>query len=175
MHTRPEDWYTTCHEDGAHLWMVPPAAGEVVAEELGRAIHKRSQNIHIVLIPRLMDYRWHRRLRRETTFLFEISVGTEGVWGYDMHEPLYMFVSLPLCRYKPWTLKRTRFVEDFCGVLRAVWKGPDAGRRYLLRQFFLRQGNLSTMSEGVVREMLHAPGWRPLPREEADRRERGGA
>lgn len=65
MHTRPEDWYTTCHENGAHLWMVPPAAGEVVTEELGRAIHKRSQNTHIVLIPHLMANRWWKKLRRE--------------------------------------------------------------------------------------------------------------
>ena len=175
VHTRPEDWYTTCHEDGAHLWMVPPAAGEVVAEELGRAIHKRSQNTHIVLIPRLMANRWWKKLRRETTFLFVVPVGTAEVWGEKMHEPLFMFVSLPLCRYKPWSLKGSRFVEDFCGLLRSVWDESDAGRRYLLRKFFVRERGLCALSEGVVRKMLHSPDWRPLPRKEADRRGRGGA
>ena len=170
IHSKAEDWFTTCHEDGSHLWMVPPAAGEVVAEELGRAIHKRSQNTHIILIPRLMVNRWMRKLRRETTCLFVIPVGTPGLWEKEMFEPLFMFISLPLCRYKPWTLKGSGFVEHFCGTLRSVWDGPDAGRRYLLRKFFIGQRRLDAMREDVVRELLHHPGWRPLPREEAGRR-----
>ena len=168
VHTRPEDWFTTCHESGCHLWFVPPAAGDAVAEELGRAIHKRSQNTHIIVIPRLMENRWGRKLRRESTFLFVIPVGTEGVWGVNMYEPLFMFVSLPLCRYKPWTLKGTRFVDEFCGTLRAVWEGPDARRRHLLRKLFVTERRLCSLSEGMVREVLRAPRWKPLPREVAE-------
>ena len=163
VHYDAEDWYTTCHQDGAHLWLVPPAAGDVVAEELGRAIHKRPTNYHIVLIPRLMKNRWYRKLCRESTFVFEIPIGTEGVWEASQLEPLVMFVSLPLCRYAPWTLKRTPFVENMCGLLRSVWEGPDMGRRHILRKFFVSQAGLDSLPESVVQQLLREPNWKPLP------------
>ena len=163
VHTHPEDWFTACHNAGAHLWLVPPAAGDVVAEELGRAIHKRPGNYHLVVIPRLMKNRWYRKLHRESTFVFEIPVEEDGIWDKSNHEPLILFVSLPLCRYAPWTLKRTPFVENFCGLLRTVWKGPDMGRRHLLRKFFHTQAKLDGLPESVVQQMLQQPGWKPLP------------
>ena len=54
VHTEAEDWYTTCHTPGSHLWLPPPAAGDAAAEELGKARHKRVDVTHLTLIPRLL-------------------------------------------------------------------------------------------------------------------------
>ena len=130
--------------------MVPPAAGDVVAEELDHTIHKRPNNYHLVLIPCLMKNRWYRKLHWESTMVFEIPTEADGIWDECNHEPLVLFVSLPFCRYAPWTLKRTSFIENFCGLLHSVWKGPDLGRRHLLRKFFSAQAQLDGMPESVV-------------------------
>ena len=50
----PEDWYTTGHGKGTFIWTPPPAAADVVVEQLGRARLKRPESMHIILVPRLM-------------------------------------------------------------------------------------------------------------------------
>ena len=58
-------------------------------------------------------------------------------------------------------------MEDFCGLLRSVCEDEDAGRQYLLRQFFVREKRLCSMSESMVWDVLRASGWRPLLHVEA--------
>ena len=72
----PEGWFTTGHEEGCFLWLPPPAAGDVVAEQLSEARHKRVTCTHVVLIPRLMTGRWRRMLIKEADLWFEIPAGT---------------------------------------------------------------------------------------------------
>ena len=64
----PAGWFTTGHQGGCCLWTPPPAAADVVAEQVGEARHKRQNSIHIVVVPRLMTGRWRRLLSRHTDF-----------------------------------------------------------------------------------------------------------
>jgi hypothetical protein len=41
-----EGWYTTGHGKGTYVWITPPAAAEVVVEQLGRARLKRPESLH---------------------------------------------------------------------------------------------------------------------------------
>jgi hypothetical protein len=54
----PEGWFTTGHKFGDFIWTPPPAAADVVVEQLGKAIMKRSESMHLIVVPRLMAGRW---------------------------------------------------------------------------------------------------------------------
>ena len=97
-------------------------------------------------------------MSKETDIELTIPVGLT-VWGKEQHEPLLMFLCFPLCRYAPWSLKRTRYLEEFCGELRGVWQDVSGWERDLLRKLFVRARRLQSLSEGLVREMLLSPGW----------------
>lgn len=60
----PEGWFREGHGEGTFLWSPPPAACEVVVEQLGKARHKRPHCMHLVIVPRLMTGRWRRSLTR---------------------------------------------------------------------------------------------------------------
>jgi hypothetical protein len=49
-----EGWFTTGHEYGNHVWVPPPAAYDVVVEQLGKARLKRPESAHLIVVPRLM-------------------------------------------------------------------------------------------------------------------------
>ena len=170
LHVNPEDWFTTAHSEGAHAWFPAPAAADVVAEELSRALHKRRSSYHLVFVPRLFTSRWRRLLGRESDLCIEIPVGVPDVWPEDMHEPLFLFVTLPLCRVRPWSMRSTPFVEEFRGLLRKLWTSDSIRHRDLLRKLFIRTSALGSMSESVVRGVLHSPQWRPIPDSKTCRR-----
>jgi hypothetical protein len=50
----PEGWFTTGHEYGNHVWVPPPAACDVVVEQLGKARLKRPEFAYLIVVPRLM-------------------------------------------------------------------------------------------------------------------------
>ena len=158
VHLTPEGWFDDAHNPGNFMWTPPPAAADVVAEQLGEARHKRPFCFHIVIVPRLMTGRWRRSLLRETDFSTTIPIGTE-LWGTDMHEPLTLFVCFPLYSVPPWTIRGTPFLEKLDGKLRSLWKTEEERCWSLLRELFKRAGEISSMSEGVVRRMLYSPSW----------------
>ena len=88
-HVDPADWFDRCHTKGNHVWAPPPAAADVVAEELGRAIHKRPNFWHLILVPRLFTARWARALGRECTVRLDIPPGSGAFWDSKQHEPLF--------------------------------------------------------------------------------------
>ena len=47
----PNGWFDGGQSEGNFLWVPPPTAAEVVAEQLGEAWHKRPHCHHIVLVP----------------------------------------------------------------------------------------------------------------------------
>ena len=51
---------THCHKDQVFLWAPPPAVADAALEELLKSRHKRSDLLHVVVIPRLMAPRWRR-------------------------------------------------------------------------------------------------------------------
>ena len=55
---RPEGWFEKGQQDGNLMCAPPPAAADVVVEQLGEAHHKRPNCMHITVVPRLMTNRW---------------------------------------------------------------------------------------------------------------------
>jgi hypothetical protein len=48
---RQEGWFEEGQRDGNFLWVPPPAAAEVVVEQLGEARHKRPNCMHTTIMP----------------------------------------------------------------------------------------------------------------------------
>jgi hypothetical protein len=96
----PTEWFTKGHTVGTFVWSPPPAAAEVVVEQLGFARLKRPHSMHIVVVPRLMTGRWRRHLSRGTDFYFKID--WEDIWPLREHyEPVLIFVCLPYLSHRP--------------------------------------------------------------------------
>ena len=90
----PKDWFGAGHGRGTYIWTAPPAAADVVVEQLGRARLKRPESMHIVVVPRIMTGRWRRHMTRGTDFYFKLD--TDDVWNLNVHyEPLLIFVCIP--------------------------------------------------------------------------------
>jgi hypothetical protein len=159
----PNGWFDEGQGEGCFLWAPAPAAADVVAEQLGEARHKRTHCTHITVVPRLMTGRWRKSLAKESDFSIAIPAGKTAFWPLAMHEPLILFVSLPLCRYSPWSYRRTGFVEGLCGELRSVWESRPEWSGNLLRELLLQERRFQGLSENVVRRLLRSFDWRSVP------------
>jgi hypothetical protein len=136
---RPSGWYEEGHGLGTFIWTPPPAAAEVVVEQLGLARMKRPEAMHIVAVPRVMTGRWRKHLTRGTDFY--LKVDWSDVWPLDeMFEPLLIFVCVPYRTDDPKLEERAQLLEDFRGELLRdnVRSIPAVQRRHLLRKFLLR-------------------------------------
>jgi hypothetical protein len=157
----PEGWFDEGQRDGCFLWSPPPAAADVVAEQLGEARHKRPDCTHITIVPRLMTGRWRKSLGKEADLVLEIPAGVP-FWPSSMHEPLILLVSLPLCRYEPWSYRGTGFLEGLRRELRPLWKNVPERCGTLLRKLLQQEREFHTLQEGVVRSMLRNFDWRSV-------------
>ena len=115
-----------------------PAGADVVAEQLGKARHKRPHAMHIVLVPRLMTGRWRRQLTRESDFYFRIPPGSP-LWPKHMFEPLLVFVCLPFVPHRPWLFTErervAKLVDDL--LQEGVWEENHQRCGTLLRELLL--------------------------------------
>ena len=139
----PEDWYTTGHSKGTFIWAPPPAAAEVVVEQLGRARLKRPEAMHIVVVPRVMTGRWRRALSRGSEFYFRID--RPEVWDVRLHfEPLLLFVCLPYRSHDPKLDQQEELLVKF----RRALLGPNLSQtseerlRYILRKLLRKAREL---------------------------------
>jgi hypothetical protein len=153
----PEGWFTTGHQDGNFIWAPPPAAADVVVEQLGKARHKRPNNVHLVVVPRLMTGYWRRALSRESDGCFEIRVGFE-LWPMSEFEPLIVFVCLPFRSDCPSLLHTDSRLEALLGAdskleallgdLRSkwVWEEPAARSGHFLRKLLIQARGVAALS-----------------------------
>jgi hypothetical protein len=96
----PSGWFDEGHEFGNFIWNVPPAACEVVVEQLGFARLKRPESMHIIVVPRLMTGRWRRHLTQGTDGYARLD--DKEVWDISsQYEPLLIFFCLPFCSAEP--------------------------------------------------------------------------
>ena len=86
-----------------YVWAPPPVIADVALEECMKAIHKRTDAYHILLIPRLYSPLWLRMLYKVSDVVVKIPPGSR-YWPSNLHEPLFMGISLPLLTRSPWTL-----------------------------------------------------------------------
>jgi hypothetical protein len=107
----PEDWFEKGHERGNFIWTAPPAAVDVVVEQLGRVRLKRPESMHFIVVAWLMTGRWRRHLTRGTDFYF--CVDSEQVWPLKEHfEPLLIYVCLPYCPSSPRLSEKGLLLEE---------------------------------------------------------------
>jgi hypothetical protein len=133
----PSGWFDDAHNDGNFIWTVPPAAAEVVVEQLGFIRLKRPNSMHIIVIPRLMTGRWRRHLNRGTDGYSKLD--DEEVWNLSAHyEPLLIYVCFPFCSSNPKLQERSRLLDRFHRIVyeQRLPATPTLKRRDLLRQLF---------------------------------------
>jgi hypothetical protein len=133
----PTEWCDPHPSKGTYVWMPPPAAAATAIEWLGQSIHKRSDSVHIVLVPRLMTAYWRKRLSKTSDLLFTIPVGTV-LWSKGKHEPLICAVCLPLSENSPWSHRGTSRVKNVCERLSPMWEVGDDAPRSVLRELLVQ-------------------------------------
>jgi hypothetical protein len=142
----PEDWFGKGHTGGTHIWTPPPAAAEVVVEQLGFARLKRPHAMHIVVVPRLMTGMWRRHMGRGTDFYFKVD--WKDVWDLTTHfEPLFVYIALPYRTADPQLERRKEFLERLSRFMLRDDLPPVFGswRRSVLRQFLLEARKLCSL------------------------------
>jgi hypothetical protein len=149
----PNDWFKHGYQGDNFVWSPAPAAAETASEQMARAIHKSPSSCHMFVCPRLMTARWRRRVGKLADFKFELGAGCK-VWSQGRHEPLLIFVCLPLSKHRPWKLKGTKLVEGLEGKMRELHKTNFRGRGRILRKLLFRSKWLDSVPEGMVRGML---------------------
>jgi len=168
-----EDWFWRAHDivgggtnadgiwipkfkAGIFLWLPPPAAGQFAVEELRAARNKRTQSLHIVLIPRLFTPLWKRQLSRVSDLYFELPF-VEGVWDKSIHhEPLTLVFIFPFLNHSPWRLRRSTTFLEMGRMLPRLWKEGNIPPGTLLCQLLSFARDLESMSKDMVCKMLHS-------------------
>jgi hypothetical protein len=142
----PEGWYTTGHGRGTYIWTPPPAAAEVVVEQLGRARLKRPESMHLIVVPQVMTGRWRRHLTRGSDVYLRLD--WPSVWDVCSHyEPLLLFVCLPYRSDVPNLSRQKEFLDDFRRLVLQpnLQESSDERKGHLLRQLLLRARKLCSM------------------------------
>ena len=162
-------WIPSHAKNGkAYLWSPAPVIADVALEECLKAVHKRTDAFHIFLIPRLFTPRWMRLLYKLSDFVFHVKPGSR-FWPSDMHEPLFVGISLPLLNRYPWSLRGTPLLV---GLERQLCQVQGQGRgdgRDILQQLLRTPGVLARVSDGVARKVLRMPSAGPVSDEESAR------
>jgi len=115
----PLGLFTTGHQAGSYVWAPPPGAAEVALEQLAAAIHKRSYNLHLVVIPRLMTASWRKLLGKICDFIFTVPIGV-SFWPESNHEPLLLGLYFPLLPFSPWQLRFTNLLDGLAQQLSSL-------------------------------------------------------
>jgi hypothetical protein len=155
----PEGWFLDAHAGGNFIWSVPPAAAEVVVEQLGFARLKRPDVFHIILVPRLMTGRWRRHLTHAADGY--IKIDDPAVWNLNSQfEPLLAFFCLPFNSYDP---KLGEWLEIVDGLQRLVSKPdlpsvPPGARGSFLRKLLCKARELCPLRGSLVPRMLRSTG-----------------
>jgi hypothetical protein len=151
---KPRYWFTAAHDPGDFGWFPAPAAADAIIDQFCEALHKRPHCFHVFAKPFLMTNRWRKTLLKALDVYFVLKPVCD-IWDNSQHEPLDIFISLPLSRHEPWCLRHTQPVVDLARSLREV---PDADflqKGHLLCEFIYWTRQLETMPDGMVRRFLH--------------------
>lgn len=171
----PEEWFTRGHgmiggnkdshgiwipdhapNGETYLWSPPPIVADVALEECLKAIHKRRDAYHVFLIPRLFGPKWIRLFYKLCDFIVRVPAGSP-IWPSDMHEPLWIGISLPFVQHRPWTLRGTPLLVELERDMRRVQAAGEGDGRDILRQLLRVPRRVSSVSLLRARQMLHLP------------------
>jgi hypothetical protein len=145
------------------FWVVPSAGrADTAIDQFCEALHKRLHCYHVFAILFLMTNRWSKILLKAVDVYFVLKPVCE-IWDNSQHEPLGIFIYLPLSRHAPWSLRLTQPVVDLARSLREVPDTDFLQKGHLLCEFLYCTRQLETMTEGVVPRLLHPIEGGPLP------------
>jgi hypothetical protein len=155
-------WFTSAHRLGSFGWFLAPAAVDAAIDQFCDALHRCPSCCHVFAIPLLMTNRWRKQLLKATDVYFVLKAESM-IWNNSQHEPIGIFISLPLSRHEPWRLRRTKTVVDMESALREYQPDDFLQKGNILRKFLGLTRQLETMPEGLLRELLHTPGRGSVP------------
>jgi hypothetical protein len=152
----PEDWFDGSGNQSnmKHcLWAPAPASASVAIEQLCAMTLKRTDETHIIIIPRLLTSMWRKRLAKVADVV--VTLPLDGpYWGLSQHEPLLLAICFPLIRSSPWKLGGTPLLERFEGSVRSMPAAGEGGLGAILHELFLQAWTLDAMPKRVVRSLL---------------------
>jgi hypothetical protein len=93
-------------------------------------LHKRPSCFHVFAIPLLMTKRWRKQLLKATD-VYVVLKADSMIWNNSQHDPLDIFIYLPLSRHEHWSLQRTKTVVDM-----------ESSMKELPPDYFLQKGNI---------------------------------
>jgi hypothetical protein len=99
----PDNWYAHGNTPKNCVWTSAPAVADAAGKQLARWIHQHPYSCHLQVAPRLITARWRRRIAKLVDVDFEIGPGS-SIWQKARHEPLLIYVCLPLAVHSPWKL-----------------------------------------------------------------------
>jgi hypothetical protein len=143
-----------CRKDQTFLWALPPAVADMAIEELLKSRHKRTDLIHVVLIPRLMMPRWQRLFNKVCDFSCVVSPGPL-FWPAHMYEPLWVGVVLPFTHCRPWSLKQAPLLVEMGREMQRVLKEDEGDGGHILRKLLLLPKWLASLLQCLACGVLH--------------------
>ena len=99
---------------------------DVAVEHLGKTLHKRPSNLHIVVVPCLMTGQWRHHKTQECGCYFHKPIGST-LWGKTQYKLVLIFVCLPIMVHRPSFSAKHKLLEDFRGAMLQdnSWKTSD--------------------------------------------------
>jgi hypothetical protein len=152
--TEPRDWFITDHTPGDFGWFLAPVAADAAIYQFCEALHERPHCSHVFAVPLLMTNRWRKMLLKAVD-IYLVLKPVCVIWDHSQHEPLGMYIYLPLSRHEPWRLRHTQPMVDLARALREVPDDEFVQKRHILREFLCLARQLETMPQIVVRGLLH--------------------
>lgn len=143
VHLDESGWFRQGHTMGNFIWTPAPAAAEVVVEQIGKARLKRSESMHLVLVPRLFTGYWRRWMTRHADGYFRIA--WQDVWPLEEeYEPLLCFLFLPYQPFRPLLHHRQTCIDEIQRIVQEPSVSAPLGvqRRDLLRELLLKARQL---------------------------------
>ena len=166
----------------------PPAAMDTVVEMFAEDRLAKPHIPHVFAVPRLMTHLWRKALSKDADLCFSIRAGAP-FWPKSMHEPLILFVMLPISyvpNYSgPWIMRGSeaaremenkleagfkdpgehgsRKFHDLASPLPCLWNGPERWSGNLLFEFLEKARRFPPVSRSMVRGMLRSTSGGPFP------------
>jgi len=132
------------------VWFPAPASGQVAVEQLREARNKRTNSLHIIVIPRLFTCLWKRQLSRVADLFLELPF-VDNVWTkVEQHEPLTLAFVFPFLSFSPWQLRRAPAFLEMARNLPRMWKENQIPPGVVLRKFLSYARNLEGLPEQLV-------------------------
>jgi hypothetical protein len=152
--TEPRDWFNTAHTPGYFGWFPAPDAADAAIDQFCEALHNRPHCFHGLSVPLLMTNIWRNNLLKAVYVYFVLKT-VRAIWDHSQHEPLGIFISLPLSRHEPWRLRHTPPVVDLSRALREVPDNDFVQKGHIFREFLCLARQLINIPESVVQGLLH--------------------